>query len=311
MSHLARGWRPQLGKNKFALGFIFTSILTTSGAAWAQMSDRGTQPPQPNARFEMTGKEAHFIFFDGREASLFAKFGQKKVIPVQLSQIENTCRPREVAPRCRLEIEVIPAEISLRWTKNSDSKKVGNIVSVASRKVENKNAATLRHMAPESLSRQFTGERLICDNLSWLKDAQELKDRVYLIQSWSGEIMLDNQETSLSENQSLAAQYNVELKMLNSNEAKLVSYGFQGGLKTSSLFILAPITTLRFFNTSGSVCQVAFQVDLSGLRKVIEGDANLDFDKLEKVPLIEGLNSIGNLDLGFMFANQSSNSQIE
>ncbi|MFN8790076.1 MAG: hypothetical protein ACK5Y2_01320 [Bdellovibrionales bacterium] len=266
----------------------------------AQMSDAGSQPPKPFSELVMRDGRAHFVLQDGREAALFVNFGQKERFSVGLTQIENTCRPEHKLTKCQFEMDLLPHELSIRWTKNADPTRIGQPVTIRFQGNDEQmplidsQALLTRYSSPSKLKSQFQPDRIKCGDMTWLRDAQEIRPSVYRVNSWGGELMFENDETGVNENQTWSSLINLELEQKDAQSAVIINYGrtVPEVLNSFIPFLTQGVSSLSYLSKSGQVCQVAFQVEAGGLIQALEDLLERQtYDPKNRVLLDSGLRS--------------------
>lgn len=251
---------------KFIIGIL---AMTFSILAQAQ-SDQAPQPAQkPSAFAKLVMREgaAYYVFADGREAAIFIATTPILSGQVGLKQIENTCLPQQKLAHCQLRFEMIPHEITMRWTKHPQKDKIGQILKILGEEQKQNRSPLFRYGQSPELQSVFQKDVITCDKFDWL-DEIPATNGVTELENWTTEYMLPNSETGANENQGLSSQLGMKFQKIAVASAQVASYGRHlGPHLTIPAYVLGQVANVGYLSKSGEACQLAFALDYSELLK--------------------------------------------
>lgn len=240
---------------------------------------------EPLAKMSVRSGQLFLNFYDGREASLFQEIGVIKRVKLGMRQIENTCDHDQALSNCYLEADLGSKKISLQWTKNPDSQKLGKSVVLKSSYSsmpnevleEERNIFWYDQFSDPSYRSLLKPDRFVCDNMEWAKNIAENDSRIR-IESWGGEFMLQTPETKVNENQTISGVFNVVLKKIGQNALEFEKFGAAKGGIGLPPYISTQVANLTFKDKSGQQCQVAFE---ASIEQVVQEIGQEDFRKID------------------------------
>lgn len=268
---------------------IATIIALMSSAAVAGDAQK-VETPAPPVRFYKDTSGYHIATRDGREVTIFEYIRSPKEISIHLKQIENTCIPDQELADCTFHLDFAPVHYLFIWTKHNDPAKVGSLVSPELGKLSSP-LGSYETRAVQDLKTLYKPDRLTCSNYAWTNGMQKTKTGAFIADSWSGELMLPNDETGINENQTFSNGFEIELQPASHNELEVVNV--KSDYHSSVFLAYAPylsnqVSNLIFKSTKSEICQVSFESSLGNANAVLGSPyfAEIDFKNIKPTMII-------------------------
>lgn len=218
--------------------------------------------------------DAVFVFQDGREAQLFYGPNSSMIGQIKLQQVENTCGYEMKPANCVVEGYFLNMKFQLEWTKHSDPQKIGQVVervSLNSEDSEPEKIESDRFLTDITYQKMFNNKpqdfpkyKLKCDQTEWIKNINESHKKV-MFSSITAESMIENFETRVNENQTIAEIYNAQFNLISDNTYELSNYKHSSSMFSSQDPFISDQVVHFVYEKNKQVCHVAFAANITDI----------------------------------------------
>jgi hypothetical protein len=221
------------------------------------------------------GKPLEIKWPDGRVASSFSRGSPISTIEFPLFVTENLCVKTSPKVTCSYKMDLRIENLEMRWTKNKDPKRLGEVVLMSkTNKLSSQVAwfSPIKKLAPTS-TMGLKDDQLSCENWQWLPFTQgtEVPEKI-VMSSLDGDFMGTNIVTGAAVNLGFSGYHNLVWEKIGTSlELKSVGQHYAAGSGffppffgfIMSATIENPIAT----DPINRFCQVTLRTDVSSLTK--------------------------------------------
>jgi hypothetical protein len=283
-------------------------ILFSSGHAHSQSVDSTQVNLDKKMVKAITNEkgEVVFVFHDGREAQVF--YGPSAGITgkIKLQQVENSCGYELPPPSCVVEGYFQNMKFQMQWTKHSDPRKLSQVVEIvrssesspAERVEANQFLSDITYQKMFSDKPQdFPKYKLKCDQSQWIQNVNQ-SERSAVFSSISSEIMLENFETQVNENQTIAEIYNAQFDLISNSTYELSSYQYSNSMISSfDPFFSNQVVHFVYQNNNKS-CHVAFAANIGDLANKIQ-EMQESSNEIQNKKVLRNVGNFSGTELSF------------
>lgn len=269
---------------------LWLSLMVIMAASFAFAQ---SETPKLTMRIEVDATQNMFLkFSDGREAQVFSKISSAVSAPILMDMTENTCLPMPELTSCTMIFNLHQRQLSIRWTRNPDATKLGELV-----KFKFSGEANIL-LEEAQLTPAQNGEKdlFVCDDNRWITGGKIKTDisRTNLILSWGAENNLQNSETEVNENMTSGGAFNLLLTGRMGRYYHFKSDQYITAFSANPLPLAGGINTLVLRNpNSQEICQAQFSSNFAGALKAIgRAGQELSSQKAIAIPLNKSMQNL-------------------
>lgn len=242
------------------INFVFTILINLNYFVFAQTSPI---TPETKPQFILTEDSIKFIISANKEATFFTTQTAPMTVLFPIELNENLCAISNYQkPSCQYKMNFKMNELTLRWTKHPDPKKINQTVLFEYTNTENQKITSTIQMDANRNADFFTNQllsqlikpdlhndELECDSYDFLGNTLQSSkkilfyksnnqishldsiklntsgsDTLLLIRSFTNEMMNQNEETGINENRALSQVENL-IFLKNNNKFELQQIG--------------------------------------------------------------------------------------